>query len=222
VVFSSLILDGIVAICLGTTIPPEVAQRIATLCAIVALPFINQKALARLITLIRGRIGGDSPKTTGSNKAIIVALIALIVMAKLALLPALNSFAAFLVAGIFLLGIVSTVKHLLMESARRSQSLSKSPWLYVMLWERQLVALFCLPIIAARLINLCGALSLGAAQKPYIGLTYLLASTVLLTALRPERSTFIGWCPSCRSPVPIAFEEYGSCPRCNKELADQF
>lgn len=222
IVFLSLIIDGVLAHFLSTTIPSEVTQRIAALCAIIVLPFLNQKRLAKRIALIRGQMGGNRAKSAGSNKAIIIAVITLIVVTKLALLPALNSIAAFIVAGIIVLGIVSTIKHFLKESTTRSQSLSKSPWLYVLLWERQLVIVFCLPIIAARLISLCGALSLGTMQTPAMGALYLITSAVLLTAIKPDKSAFMGWCPICRSPVPIAFVEYGSCPRCNKELADQF
>lgn len=217
--FLSLLIDAVVARYCGAALPAEKAQVVALLCAAITLPFLNQQRVARSLATLRRWQSGSLKKRSQTIKPLIGLVIALLIGGKLILLPTINNVASLLVAGIIILGIISSMKHVMNETRARSHSLAQAPWLYVLLWERQLVALLCIPIVAARLISLCGALSLGSASHPTASVVYLLIGIVLLLALKPQRSTFIGWCPSCKSPAPIAFVEYGSCPRCNEELA---
>jgi hypothetical protein len=216
--FLSVALDGAAAIFLGSALSALQAQIIATVCTLVTLPFLNQQVVAKRAASLR-KWQSDS-RTSGNRgfKVILGVSLAGIVVVKLLLLPSINTIAAVIVAAILLLGIVSSVQHVLRETRAQSKALLDSPRLHVALWERQLIVLFSIPIIAARIISLCGALSVGRATTPALNVIYLLVGIMLLAAMKPERSAFIGWCRRCRSPTPVAFVEYGSCPRCDDQL----
>jgi hypothetical protein len=215
----SLALDSVVAMYCNKALSLEPAQFAAAIAALCTLPFLNQAALARTLAKAR-RFQNNSGKSNRLPQRIAVSFIILLIVGiKLAFLPTLNSFVAIVVAMIILLWIASGVQHVIRGNRERSRTLARSPWLHVVLWERQIVLLFILPMISARLISMFGALSLGNATSPAFAVVAMVASIILLAALRPERSAFIGWCPSCRSPAPIAFVEYGSCPRCDEHLA---
>jgi hypothetical protein len=218
ILFVSFVLDGAVAFGLNTALTAEQAQVAAVVSATIALPFIHQKGL--LQGLARVRRSQNRARRTGSRQgAILMAvLLAALIAAKLVLLPSLNNIASLLFALILLAGIISSARHVMRESRSHAEALRTSPWLYITMWERQLVVLFSVPMVAARSISLIGALSLGSTPHPYFAVLYLATSVVLLLILQPQRSSFIGWCPRCKSPTPIAFVEYGSCPKCDAAL----
>jgi hypothetical protein len=219
ILFISFVIDGAVAIGLNSVLTAEQAQVAAVVGAIIALPFIHQKGL--LQGLARVRRSQNRSRQTGSRQGAIVMAVLLVVLvaAKLVFLPTLNNIASLAFAAILLLGIISSARHVMRESRSHAEALRTSPWLYITMWERQLVVLFSLPMVAARSISLIGALSLGSTPHPYFAVLYLATSVVLLLILQPQRASFIGWCPRCKSPTPIAFVEYGSCPKCDATLA---
>jgi len=218
ILFLSLPADGIVAIYLNSKIPVDRAQLLAALATVITLPFLNQKRVASKLANLR-RWQSESRGQRSRRPGILLGvLLACLIAAKLAMLPTLSSLLSLVVAGILILGIISSVKHVVGESKKRNDVLVKSPQLYVTAWEQQLVTLCSIPMLAARVVSLCGALSLGNMNYPVLGSTYLLTSVVLLLALKPEISSFVGWCRNCKSPTPIAFVEYGSCPRCDPAL----
>jgi hypothetical protein len=216
--FLSLLIDIVAASYLGTSLPPEQAQALAALCAVVTIPFLNQQRVSRSLAAMRRWQNGPRRNGSRSTTPLIGFVIAVLIGAKLILLPTINNIASLLVAGIILLGIISSIRHVVSEARTRSRSLARTPSLHVVLWEQQLVGLFCIPIVAARLVSLWGALSLGTTAQPAANISLLVISVVLLLALKPHRSSFIGWCPNCKSPTPIAFIEYGSCPQCDEHL----
>jgi hypothetical protein len=217
--FLSLALDSVVVVYLNKTLPVEPAQIAACIAAICTLPFLNQAGLAKALTTTR-RLQSDSKRSPRLNQRAAIALIIIVTaLAKLSLLPKLNSFVAIVVATIVVLGIVSSMRHMIRQHRERALILDRSPLLQIVLWERQMVLLFTIPMLLARIISLCGALSLGNASSPAFAAGGFVTSTILLAALKPNRSAFIGWCPQCRSPAPSAFVEYGSCPQCNEKLA---
>jgi len=219
ILFISFVIDGAVAIGLNTVLTAEQAQVAVVVSAIIALPFIHQKGL--LQGLARVRRSQNRARRVGSRRGavLLAVLLATLVAAKLVLLPSLNNVAALVFAAILLLGIISSARHVMRETRTHAEALRTSPWLYITLWERQLVVLFSVPMVAARSISLIGALSLGSTPHPYFAALYLATSVVLLLILQPQRASFIGWCPRCKSPTPIAFVEYGSCPKCDAMLA---
>lgn len=217
--FLSLALDSLVLVYFNHVLPFEPAQIAAAIAALCTLPFLNQAALAKTLAKTRRWQTKSGRPSRLPQRAIIPLLIILMISAKLAFLPTLNSFAAIMVTIIILIWIASGVKHTIRQNRERSRILARSPWLHVVLWERQIVLLFLLPMIAARMVSLFGALSLGSATSPTFALGAMATSIILLAALKPVRSAFIGWCPNCRSPTPIAFVEYGSCPGCDQHLA---
>ncbi len=217
--FLSLTLDSVFAVYYNDALSVELAQIAATIAAIFTLPFLNQAAIARTLAIARRSQTSSGRPNRLIQRAIIPLLIVLMVVAKLAFLPTLNSFVAIVVTIIILLWIASGVKQVIRENRERSRTLARSPWLYIVLWERQIVLLFLLPMVAARMVSLLGALSLGNATSNTFAIVALATSIILLAALKPVRPAFIGWCPNCRSPSPIAFVEYGSCPSCDEQLA---
>lgn len=216
----SLVADGVAALLLNTTLSAERAQAIAAVSAVIALCFANQRSVSQGVAKVRRSQNHSRHAGSRRNAIVVTALLAALVFAKLIFLPTLNNFASLLAALILLVGIASSLRHLIRESRARTEALRISPWLYITLWERQLVVLFCIPMIAARCISLCGALSLGTMSHPYFAGAYLATSIVLLLILQPQRSAFMGWCPLCKSPTPVAFVEYGSCPKCDSTLAN--
>ena len=117
-----------------------------------------------------------------------------------------------------IVGVLLSIKRALEENRLRAQQLKDKPTLQITIWESQLVAVFLLPLIAARLISLVGALTTVDAQASATSAACFIASALLLLCLKPDRRAFIGMCAACKSPVPIAFVEYGRCPACDKEL----
>ena len=196
----------------------ELAQSIAVIGALFILPFLNQRRLSRNLASLRRLQNRARTNSQLNGKTALLLVIGAFVVTKLAMIPSLNRIPALIVAAIMILGIVSSVRHFLKETHARSKSLAESPWLHVVLWERQLILLLCIPIFAARLVSLVGALSLGTTATPEYNLVYPVLGVILLLALRPNKDAFIGWCPKCKSPTPIAFVEYGTCPRCDREF----
>lgn len=219
ILFVSFVIDGVVAIGPNTVLTAEQAQVAAVVSVIIALPFIHQKGLLQGLARVRRSQNRARRAESGRGAVLLAVLLAALVAAKLVLLPSLNNVAALVFAAILLLGIISSARHVMRETRVHAEALRTSPWLYITLWERQLVVLFSVPMVAARSISLIGALSLGSTPHPYFAALYLATSVVLLLILQPQRASFIGWCPRCKSPTPIAFVEYGSCPKCDATLA---
>jgi hypothetical protein len=220
IVFASLLLDGLLAFRQIAIIPQDRAHLISIICLIITLPFLNQLHVSRFLAGIRGlQVKNRDTSPRGVNRIFLGFTVAGLILAKLLLLPSLTNFISLIVTAGLIFGIVLSARHFIQEANKHSSNLRKSPWLYIQLWERQMVILYCLPIFAARAVSLVGALSINSEGPPIDGIVYPLTSIILLLALKPSRSSFIGWCKRCKAPTPIAFADYGSCPACDEMLA---
>jgi hypothetical protein len=220
IVFLSLLLDGVVAFSQIVIIEPERAQLISIICGIFILPFLNQGNVCLFLARIRGfqERNRNSGKAI-ANRLLVGTTVGGLILAKLLLLPSISNFLSLIVTGGLIFGIILSARHFISEAHKHSSYLRASPWLYIQLWERQILVLYILPIVAARCISLCGALSTYTTDNSIISAVYPIASAILLLALKPARSSFIGWCKKCKAPTPIAFSDYGSCPACDETLA---
>jgi hypothetical protein len=162
----------------------------------------------------------DEATPKALQKLLLVA-IALSVAVKLLVLPRLDNFVGLLFAIIIAIGLISSVRRGLEQSRVHRQALKDSPWTQVGLWEKQLIAIFTIPMVAARLVSLIGALTAHNGEVTQVSVVSFVASVLLLLALRPQRSHYLGMCAKCKSPIPIVFVEYGSCPACDRELAEK-
>jgi hypothetical protein len=224
VVFASLLID----LALNATINPKTSilksaaislnaiELVAIICATCTLPFLNQNRILDLLSKLRHTQNRD--RSTSSRSPLkwgVVLLVALLILAKLTLLPTLNNLLSVVFAVVFLIAALISARHLLRESSAHAKSLIASPWLYIPIWERQLVILFSIPIILARLVSVMGTLSLCCGANNALAFVATITSAILMLALRPERRSFIGLCKRCLAPAPLAYVEYGSCPRCS-------
>jgi hypothetical protein len=219
ILFVSLVIDGLLAFYPISLIPPDRAQMIAALCCIFTIPFLNQESLSRLLSQARktSNKNRDSNKAN-QNKFLVGAIVGALILTKLLLLPKLSGLFSLIFTAALVVCILMSAKHFIAETKAHSAKLKSSPWLYIQFWERQIVTIYCLPLIAARTVSTCGALSANAPGNLFNAVAYPIASVILLLALKPKRSTFIGWCQRCKTPTPIAFVEYGSCPSCEESL----
>ena len=220
IVFLSLLLDGVLVFSQIVIIAPERAQIISIICGIFILPFLNQGNISRFLARIRGIQGRNrNSGKTAASRLLVGTAIGGLILTKLLLLPSISNFVSLIVTGGLIVGIILSARHFLSEAHKHSNALLASPWLYIQLWERQMLILYILPIVAARCISLCGALSTHATDDSVTSASYPIASAILLLALKPARSSFIGWCKKCKAPTPIAFVDYGTCPACDGALA---
>ncbi len=145
----------------------------------------------------------------------------LVAAAKFLALSHFNNFVGLIFSIMLLLGIVASLRHAIENARIHGQALKDSPWLQLSLWEKQLIIIFTIPIVTARLVSLLGALSVSTGEVTLLSAVCFGASVLLLLTLKPQRANYIGMCAKCETPIPIVFVEYGSCPACNQELAEK-
>lgn len=222
-IFASLVID----LAVSATINPKAAilksaainlnalELVATTCAACTLPFLNQSRILDLLSkLRRAQNRGRSANSRSPLRWGGVLLVAVLILAKLTLLPTLNNLLSVVFAVVFLIAALTSARHILRESSAHAKSLIASPWLYIPIWERQLVILIAIPILLARMVSLMGALSLCCGANNALAFVATITSAILLLALKPERRSFVGLCKRCLAPAPLAYVEYGSCPQC--------
>jgi len=220
-VFYSLGLDALIALFNKNPFPIPNVESAAILCALLSLPFLNQRAIAVRMSSLRSFHKRGDQKKPKALKATLIMAATLVAAAKFLALSNFRNIVGLIFSAILLLGIVTSLRHAI-ESARvHGQALKDSPWLQLSLWEKQLIIIFTIPIVAARLVSLLGALSVSNSEVSPLSIGCFGASVVLLLVLKPQRANYIGMCAKCKTPIPIVFVEYGSCPACNQELAEK-
>lgn len=217
-ILGSLILDPFIPLITSLRIPLELASTIATWCAIGTLPFLAQDRVHR--TLSKLRLLHTKSLDAGS-KAVPISLAfgaAAVVLFKISMFTNLPPA---LLAPLALVVIWASRKFLTQVTAQTAQDkalFSSNPWAKVERWEHQVIVFAMLPLILARAIGLCGDLAELDAEHEYARLIFLGTSAVFLGMLRPERSFFVGLCKTCKRPVPIVFQDIGSCLSCDIRL----
>jgi hypothetical protein len=218
ILLGSLILDPLIPLMTPLRIPLDLATTIASWCAIGTLPFLAQERVHK--TLSKLRLLHTKSLDVGS-KAVPISLglgAAFVVLLKILMFTNLPP--AFLVP-LALILLWASRRYLTQASTQTAQDkalFSSNPWARVERWEHQVLVFALLPLFLARAIALCGDLANLNTEEEYIRLVCLALSALFLGMLRPDRSFFIGLCKTCKHPVPIVFQDIGSCLACDGRL----
>jgi len=203
-------------------INPSHAQTGAIACALLTLPFLNQDRIARSMAALRTTYRNPSRRTQQLFSAMLVVVVVLLIISKLLAFSRFDSLLGLAFTAVIVIGIASSIRTIIAQRQSQAQALAQSPWEYIPLWERQLVVAATIPMVTARLVSLLVAASADHGEISALTLGAFCTSVVLLLILKPTRATYVGHCMRCKTPVPIAFVQFGSCPACNDELAQRF
>jgi hypothetical protein len=220
ILLASLLLDVVWVFVPHTPISEEIALALAITCAVLTLPFLNQNNLALLLSRLRSFGRNPEQKNTRMAQRLLLVVLVLLVAGKLVVLPSLTNILGVLCAAVVCFGILRSIQQARQAQNKHAKELQDSPWLQVILWEQQIVIISCIALAAARLVSLFGSLSLKGTGVTSLSLGSFGASVLLLLCLKPNRSAFIGICKRCKTPIPITFVDYGSCPSCDKALQE--
>ena len=223
ILMGSLVLDALIPLTAVPKIPIELATRLAALCAIATLPFLAQNFVHTLLSKLRMLHLRTIEEASHALPLLVAAGVSGIFLLKILIVFQLpNMVAAIPVMAILIAVGIKYFIQLSKEAKADRKFLEGNPWARVQRWEHQLLIFAILPLIAARLIGVCGSLAdlPGHASAPR--LTFTMVSALFLAMLRPDRSLFMGLCKSCKQPVPIAFRDLGCCLQCSAPLRVAF
>lgn len=215
---ASLVLDPIVPLIASSRIPLDLATTIATWCAIGILPFLAQERLHRTLSKLRLL---HSKRLAVGSQTIPISLgvsAGLVILFKIFMFAQLPAVALLIFALVVLWGSRKYLSQVRTQTAHDKELFALNPWAQVERWEHQVLVFTILPLILARAIGVCGDL---ADISPDAGATrslFIAVSALFLAMLRPDRSLFVGLCKSCKRPVPVVFQDIGSCLSCDERL----
>jgi hypothetical protein len=221
VVFTSLVVDAILVFFARGNVSEEYAERVTIISALIIVSFLDQRRVSTTMSRLRNfHKVQQSKRSQSSHTAFIMTLLA-VLAGKFILLPSVTNIIGLIFTAVVITGIIVNMKRAWNDRKLHVEALSKSPWIQISLWERQLVVISTIPILAARLISLFGTLTIQNAQTTALSIGCFVLSALLLLCLKPERAAFVGLCTACKSPAPIVFVQYGKCPACDCDLAAQ-
>ncbi len=218
ILIASLILDPILRTWVTPRLPEEVAITLGTLCAISILPFIAQRSLHVTLSKLRNFHLRTLEGSTSILPLFVVGFVVLGVFLKLAILFNLPKAAAALALAVIVPPVIKQIKTIKADSVAERELLSKNPWAKVQRWEQQLIIFVALPLVLARLIGVCGAFIAPTTTDEWTPAIFTATSGLFLAILKPDRSFFMGMCQKCKHPVPIVFQDVGSCLHCDERL----
>ena len=218
ILLGSLIIDPFIPLLTPLRVPLDLATTLATLCAIGALPFLAQGSVHRTLSklrLLHKKSLDVGSKTVPLSLAFSAGAIILFKIFMFAELPPA-------VLGVIALVVMWASRKYLTQvstqTARDQQLFASNPWAKVERWEHQVIVFAMLPLLFARAIALCGDLADLRSEDDNIRLLFIGISALFLGMLRPDRSFFVGLCRACKHPVPIVFQDIGSCLSCDVRL----
>lgn len=218
ILVGSLALDPLVSLLVSPRVPADLATTLSLLCAIATLPFLAQRAVHKTLSSLRLL---HSQSLTIGSKALPISLA---VSAGVVLLLKILMFSQ-LPRGILLIIILALAwgsRKFITQAGKQTeedQALFRSnPWAKVQRWEHQIFVFTVLPLVFARLISVAGALAAFPEGAEGARIIFFVASALFLGMLQPDRSFFIGSCKRCQRPVPIVFQDMGSCLSCDGNL----
>ncbi len=218
ILLGSLVIDPFVPLLTPLRAPLDLATTIATWCAIGTLPFLAQERVHRALSKLR--LLHTKNLTIGSNTVPLslglgAAAIVLFKICMFANLP------PSILTPLVILVLWASRKYARQVSTQTESDkalFASNPWAKVERWEQQVILFALLPLILARAIALCGALADLSPDEEYVRLLFIGVSALFLGMLRPDRSFFVGLCKTCKHPVPIVFQDIGSCLSCDARL----
>ncbi len=218
ILLASLAIDPLIPAITTHRIPAEFAISLATLCAVATLPFLSQGTVHRTLSRLRvihTRNLDAGSKTIPLSLAMSAGAILLVKMFMFMHLPLV------VVLALLLVILTKSRKYLSQiskQSAEDKALFAANPWAKVQRWEHQVIVFATIPLLFARAISVCGALAELPPNDDATRLAFIAISALFLGMLRPERDRFLGICTRCKHPVPIVFQDMGSCLHCDETL----
>lgn len=215
---ASLVLDPLIPALTTPQLPLELAISLATLCAVGTLPFLAQGVVHRGLSKLRhlhSRSLEVGSKTIPLSLAVGAGTVILVKLIMFAHLPPAVLLALMLLV---LAGGRKYISQMSKQSTEDKVLFASNPWAKVQRWEHQVIVFATLPLLFARGISLCGALAALPADEETTRLIFISVSALFLGMLRPDRDFFVGICKRCKHPVPIVFQDLGSCLNCDVNL----
>lgn len=218
ILIGSLALDPLIPLFITPEIPVDMAILVATLCAIVALPFLAQRSMHRILSQLR-RLHSQSLTIGSKALPVSLALSALaVILLKVLMFSHLPRGILIAIIVVMLWGSRKLITQVGKQTADDKALFNSNPWAKVQRWEHQVFVFAVLPLVLARLISVCGALAELPANEEILRLVFIVVSALFLGMLQPDRSFFMGTCRQCQRPVPIVFQDMGSCLNCDVNL----
>jgi hypothetical protein len=218
----SLGLDLLVAAFATPRIPLSIGFTLAILSALLAVPFVDQQRVHKILSRLRSAHKKGIATTSTTFPLVMVALATVVILAKFIAFSGLSGLFA-VIAIIVVLGIAA--KHALQtfqEGQKDLESLRNNTWSRVARWEQQVVIVSLAPMVFARAISLCGALSIVPEEGYALRMIFFGTSLLFLLMLKPHKAYFLSSCQRCKQPVPIVMSDLGSCLGCDDELREKF
>jgi hypothetical protein len=220
--FLSLGLDLLIPYVAAPRMPLSIGFDLASLCALMTLPFIDQQRAHSTLSRLRVAHKKGLSASSKTTPVVIGAVALLVIVAKSITLA---GGAGIIPALVIIVMLGATAKHLraaYREGIRDQESLRSNAWANVRRWEHQVVIVSLVPMLTARAIGLCGALSMFPSEDPVLRAVFSGTSLVLLLILKPYKPFFLGSCARCKQPVPIVISDLGSCLGCDEDLREKF
>lgn len=220
-VLYSLVIDAVAVVLVNAPISSAQAEVGAVLCALLTMPFLNQRGIAQGMAHLRTLARTPDHRTQRLVSVLLVLVLGVIITSKLLTFSRVDNLLGAVFTALIVIGIVSSIRTMLAHRQAQAKQLTEAPWEYIPLWERQLVIIAAIPMVTARLVSLFGALSTHDGEVTGLTIATFGTSMLLLLILKPNRATYVGHCSRCKTPVPIAFVQFGTCPACDPELGDR-
>lgn len=221
VIFLSLTVDAVVIFLLDSPVIYDPTGTYSILCALLVLPFLNQKGVASYLAVSRTlqRKNHTTIRRFYSHLALIGGVIAVAI--KLSGIGSLHPVNALIFCTCILLWAGLLINHHWRIQRAKLHQTNDYRYESILLWERQVVYLNLFPLLMARGISFFAILATNFALLSLPSYGYILGSALFLLLLKPKQEFYLGACPNCQRTVPIAFVSYQSCPSCDTNLAKQ-
>jgi len=141
-----------------------------------------------------------------------------VILVKLFMFAHLPPAALVAVMVCILAGARKYISQMSKQGAEDKALFAANPWAKVQRWEQQVIIFATLPLLFARAISVCGALAALPPEDGTTRLIFIAVSALFLGMLRPDRGFFVGMCKRCKHPVPVVFQDLGSCLHCDINL----
>lgn len=208
----------------------DVAFSIATLCGLIVLLFIDQRRVHKSLSFLRNSHKTRLSRTSATIPVALVLLFGVVKLAKTGLIALLAPIALMGAAGIVSAFIIiallsAAIRAIILahrEGIRDREHLLNDAWSHVQRWEDQVIIVFMIPLLAARITSFCGVFMSAPPENGALRAVLVGMGILLLCVVKPQKIFFIGSCPRCKHPVPIATVDLGSCLNCDEQLREKF
>jgi hypothetical protein len=218
----SLGLDLLIATFATPRVPLSTGFALASVSALIALPFVDQQRVHKILSRLRGAHKKGISAASARIPLIMVALASVAILGKSIAFIGVSGLFPALAIIIVLGGVIKHGIQTYREGQRDLERLRDNAWSTVARWEQQLVIVSLAPMLFARIISLCGAFSIVSEESKILRLIFFGTSLLFLLMLRPHKAFFLSSCKRCKQPVPIVLSDLGSCLGCDRDLREKF